>query len=429
MDTAITLGTVLFVLTALLEGVRRLAFARSLVARTRSRDQASGRLISSARSTLTGVTAIRIYGLILVVCALTCWRMIQLELGWARTPSRDQVELSPLRQLAADAAQRVFANNGLVSLAVVVVADGKAEIVCLGARSLAGREPVTDSTRFEIGSITKTFTGILLAGQVEAGKVTLDQRFASLLPVNVTVPRNASQEITLRHLATHTSGLRGMPPGYWTESQILAELGRTRLESAPGDQMAYSNFGAGLLGYALSRTQGSYVATIRAEILEPLGMHDTRIEPTDSPRPRMAQGYRGAIRLGPLVLARRAPRLGDSAEPLLGAGAIVSSARDMLRYLQANMGVSDTPIKLAIQRSHRELFRSATSGGLGMLWIVPRDSGIIWHNGQTPGYASYMGFSNDGRFGVVVMAGTRGSVPTDLGVEVLQQMRRRSTTD
>jgi CubicO group peptidase (beta-lactamase class C family) len=100
----------------------------------------------------------------------------------------------------------------LVSLAVAVVADGKAEIVYLGARALAGGEPVRDSTRFEIGSITKTFTGILLAGQVEAGTVTLDQRFASLLPVEVTVPRHAGREITLRHLATHTSGLRGMPP-------------------------------------------------------------------------------------------------------------------------------------------------------------------------------------------------------------------------
>lgn len=429
MDTAITVGSVLLVLIALVAGLRRLILARWLVARARSRQEKSGGSITRAGAALTGVIATRIWGLVLVVCAVTCWRLIELEIGWPGTPDHDQSAMSPLRQLATDAARKTFASNGLVSLAVAVVADGKAEIVCLGARELAGREPVSDSTRFEIGSITKTFTGILLARQVEAGEVTLDQRFASLLPVDVTVPRHAAQEITLRHLATHTSGLRGMPPDDWTESQLLAELGRTRLESAPGDQMAYSNFGAGLLGYALSRKQGTYAAAIRAEILAPLGMHDTGIEPDDSSRPQMTQGYRGAIRVGPLVLARRAARVGDWTEPILGAGAIVSSARDMLKYLQANMAGSGTPLYLAIQRSHRELFRSATGGGIGMLWIVPRDSGIIWHNGQTPGYSSYLGFSNDGRFGVVVLAGTRGYVPTELGVELLRQMRRHSTPD
>jgi CubicO group peptidase (beta-lactamase class C family) len=427
MDTAITVGSVLLVLIALVVGLRRLVLAGRLVARARGRREKSGRSVTRAGAALTGVIATRIWGLALVVCAVTCWRVVELEVGWPGIPDLHQGATSPLRQLATDAARRAFASNGLVSLAVAVVADGKAEIVCLGARALAGREPVSDSTRFEIGSITKTFTGILLAEQVEAGTVTLDQRFASLLPVDVTVPRRAAQEITLRHLATHTSGLRGMPPDDWTESQVLAELGRTQLESAPGEQMAYSNFGAGLLGYALSRKQGTYAAAIRTEILTPLGMHDTGIEPDDSSRPQMTQGYRGAIRVGPLVVARRAARVGDWTEPVLGAGAIVSSARDMLKYLQANMAGSGTPLHLAMQRSHRELFRSATAGGIGMLWIVPRDSGIIWHNGQTPGYSSYLGFSNDGRFGVVVLAGTRGYVPTELGVELLRQMRRHST--
>lgn len=241
--------------------------------------------------------------------------------------------------------------------------------------------------------------------------MTLDQPVASLLPDSVPLPGATRGTITLRHLATHTSGLPRSPEiprmalrlglaqliGYdayadYTERDFLAALTTTILQSEPGARSSYSNYGAGLLAYALSHDRGSYQDALRAEILEPLGMNATTVSVDEAHEARMARGYASSLRLGPIMFARPAGPLANNS-PLVGAGSVRSTATDMLKYLKANMGMTSGPRQDAITRSHRQLFRSAESGSIGMLWIVPRDSGIIWHDGLAPGFGAYMGFT------------------------------------
>jgi CubicO group peptidase (beta-lactamase class C family) len=124
-----------------------------------------------------------------------------------------------------------------------------------------------------------------------------------------------------------------------------------------------------LLAYALSRDRGSYQDALRAEILEPLRMNSTTISVDQADQARMARGYASGLRLGPIMFARRAGPLADHS-PLVGAGAVRSTAADMLKYLKANMGMTSGPLHDAVTRSHRQLFRSAESGSIGTRRVV-----------------------------------------------------------
>src|SRR5262249_20556032 len=144
------------------------------------------------------------------------------------------------------------------------------------------RHPDED-TIFEIGSITKVFTGLLLAEMVERGLVKLDDPIQKYLPVPVP------QEITLLHLATHTSGLPCDPPGWkprnnnnpfadYGTKELYAFLSSWRLEREIGTRYSYSNLGMGLLGHLLSlRVNMSFEDLVTRRICDPLGMDDTRI--------------------------------------------------------------------------------------------------------------------------------------------------------
>jgi CubicO group peptidase (beta-lactamase class C family) len=117
---------------------------------------------------------------------------------------------------------------------------------------------------------------------------------------------------------------------------------------------------------------------------------------------------------------------------LAGAGAIRSTGRDMMTFLKANMGLVSTPIDAAIRRSHRELFRDTAGLTIGMNWIRSFDDelaqNIIWHNGGTGGFRTYLGFTEDRQFGVFVLGNTANSVDA-LAVEILKSLVREHATE
>lgn len=332
---------------------------------------------------------------------------------------------SALREVVAGSAADYIKKESLVNLAVVAIADGNAEIVCFGRRSLTSATLVDEDTLFQIGSVTKTFTGLLLALQVEAGSVVLDTPVARLLPQSVVVPGKTRESITLRHLASHTSGLRGVPLASSTAEEFFASLASTELESEPGSKGVYSNMGAALLGYALSHGKGSYSDAVRTAILEPLGMRSTGTRMDEPVEGGLARGYRSSFRIGPLVLARRAEPSGYAAEPFHGMGELRSTPADMLKFLHANMAYESGPLHKAVRLSHRETFRSAESGRIGMFWLIAGEQGTIWHNGQVPGFHAFIGFTTDRRFGVVALTATRRPL-WSLGFSLLRQMRQQA---
>jgi CubicO group peptidase (beta-lactamase class C family) len=313
-------------------------------------------------------------------------------------------------------------NPGVV---VGIYDNGKTRIVALG-RSGAPNDSLDGNTVFEIGSITKVFTGTLLADMVARGLVAFDDPVAKLLPATVRMPSRNDRGITLLDLSTQHSGLPRLPdnmtpadPGNpyadYTVAQMYEFLGRYQLPRDPGAQFEYSNLGVGLLGHALAVRAGtSYEALVTSRILEPLGMRNTRITLTPEMSARLSKGF------GPNGYAVKNWDL----PTLAGAGALRSSANDLLRFAAAAMGAPGTPPAVAAalaeaERPRRDLAMPA-GAKIGLNWFTAHQGPveIVWHNGGTGGYRSFLGLDKAHQRAVVVLTNSVNGVD-DVGRHLL----------
>lgn len=268
-------------------------------------------------------------------------------------------------------------------------------------------------TIYEIGSVTKTFTALLLADAVQHGEVTLDTPVQKLLP-GFTIPKSGEHAITLLDLATQSSGLPRLPENMqpkdasnpyadYTIRDLKQFLAHYSLRRAPGQGYEYSNLGFGLLGIALSERAGMpYEQLVRKRITEPLGMKSTAITMT-ALNDRFAPPHDGS-RWDLGVLA--------------GAGALRSSTNDLLRYVAAHMHPSGALAKAMSEATKPLRGTEDESRKIGLAWQIETRNGhtITWHNGMTGSYASFIGFTGDR--GVVVLTNSARDV-TDLGFAVL----------
>jgi CubicO group peptidase (beta-lactamase class C family) len=192
------------------------------------------------------------------------------------------------------------------------------------------------------------------------------------------------------------------------------------LKHTPGQGHGhYSNLGAGLLGIALRRAAGAgnYEELIRATVLEPLQLSDTVVRPTADQSERLAQGYG----------FRRRPVDPWYLEGVAGAGALRSTAVDVLRYLRAQLDPDRTPLAEAI-RLTRQPWEPHRRMTIGLGWIRMKLPGgeMWWHNGGTGGFRSFAGFSPElGQASVVLVNDVRG--PDRVGVLALPSLRRRGS--
>jgi len=317
--------------------------------------------------------------------------------------------------IAAILSERIDAQRDGVGIVAGVIDAGGSRTIAHGRTRRRGRTPVGDDTVFEIGSITKVFTSLVLADMVLRGETTLDEPVRALLPVGAVVPSRGGREITLRDLATHTSGLPRMPSNFapadpdnpyvdYGPDQLLAFLAGHQLSRDIGERHEYSNLGAGLLGYALSLRAGrDYETLVRERITAPLGMHDTVITFTPSLRKRLAHGHD----------ARMRPVANWDMGALAGAGALRSTARDMLKFLAAVLGLADAPICAAIraQLAAPRLATESPNMTVGLGWHIKSDDHgtVVWHNGGTAGYRAFAGVDLARGAGVVVLTNTGGA--------------------
>jgi CubicO group peptidase (beta-lactamase class C family) len=302
---------------------------------------------------------------------------------------------------------------GIHKTLVFAFVDGdKSEVVAFG-KLATGKAPDGD-TVYEIGSITKTFTATLLAEAVLAGRVTLDTPLVRLLP-EFKIPSRGGNEITLGELAMQRSGLPRLPSNLrpkdpenpyadYDAAKLKAFLAGYELPRDPGATYEYSNLGFGLLGYALAHAANTTYGAMTAEkIFKPLGMTTSGTALTEDTRAHLAPGHDGSGN----------PVKNWDFDALAGAGAIRSTAEDMLRYLKANMGIGASPLVAAMQFAQQPRSDAVNAVRIGLAWMTTR-SGTVWHNGQTGGYASFIGFTADRRHGVVVLTDT-GVTADDLG--------------
>jgi CubicO group peptidase (beta-lactamase class C family) len=341
-----------------------------------------------------------------------------------------------MEELVALAARAEAPRHPGLVLGAVNRRTGQRTAVGAGHTRLPDGPAPTADTLFEIGSITKVFTGLLLAIAVLRGELSLDAPVRELLPTDATVPDRDGVPISVLHLITHRSGLPRSPLGRVAEARavlidranpyrdltsdrVLDVVAHTQLRRTPGTgRIAYSNLGVGLLGLALVNAAGadSYAELVRSRICIPLGMTDTDVLEDIDPG-RLAVGYQ-----------RGRPIDHWSLTGLAGAGALLSSGNDMLKFLAAQLQPDSTPLAEAVTLSHQE--RHHTRGfGIGLGWIVTGSTHnpILWHNGGTGGFAAFAGFDPRRGTGTVVLANSRRG-PEPAGLRLLKQLDRRLLT-
>ncbi len=314
-----------------------------------------------------------------------------------------------------------MADGRFQSLAVAVIEGGRSETFSFGTLDGDPKRVPDTHTLYEIGSLTKTFTGLLLAEAVRRGEVGLETPLAEVLK-GWSLPAVGARPITFLDLATHTSGLPRLPGNLhlkdpqnpymdYTDGDLRACLVGAVPERAPGAAFEYSNLGYGLLGKGLALRAGrSYGELVAARIAGPLGLHETFVD-----LPKGAEG-----RLAPPHDAAGAKVSPWDMGALAGAGAVHSSLGDLVRYLQAHMApAGELKAALAEVRHPR---RPGPGAGteVGLAWMIQKAPGgdLIWHNGMTGGYASFAGFTANGRRGVVLLANSAQDL-TELGLGIL----------
>ena len=320
---------------------------------------------------------------------------------------------------------RVDAGRSIGRVVGTVDAGGKTVIAAYGN---AGPDalPLDADSVFEIGSITKVFTAILLADMADRGEVTLDDPIAKYLPSNMRVPERSGRKITLLDLSTQTSGLPRLPDNLkpadprnpyvdYTVERMYEFLSRHELRRDPGEQFEYSNLGVGLLGHVLALRAGkSYERLVKERILDPLDMDHTAITLTPWMNTHLARGHNTA---GAVVM-------NWDVGVLAGAGALRSTMDDMLKFARANLAPHRTTrgrLQQVMQRTHAVRAPATNNAFVGMNWIVRRSNGqeVVWHNGGTAGYRTWMGFDKQKGLAAVVLTNSAHGAD-DLGFELLK---------
>lgn len=303
-------------------------------------------------------------------------------------------------------------------------ADGRTRIVAFGDPG-AGKPPLDGRTVFEIGSISKVFTATVLAELVQEGKVRLDDPAQKYLPAGVQIPTRNGKAITLGNLSEQNSGLPRMPTNLhpanpqnpyadYTVAQMYDFLSHYELTRDPGAQFEYSNLGVGLLGHVLSLATGKpYAALEHERVWDPLRMANTAIELTPEMRAHMAVGH---------------DEHGNVTEnwdlpTLAGAGAIRSTTIDMLKFADANLHPERGLLERAMAFAQR--VRAPTdnpNASIGLNWFIVHAGSdtIVWHNGGTGGFRTFLGLEPSRKVAVVVMTNSGGEGADDIGMHLLE---------
>lgn len=279
---------------------------------------------------------------------------------------------------------RIEVSKRGVGVVVGLVDASGSRVIAHGHVRRGGDERVTGDTVFEVGSVTKVFTSLLLAEMAERGDVRLDDPIAKYVPPSVKSPR--VREVTLLHLSRHTAGFPPWPDNMrpvdpanprdvYTNEMLFAFLDAHRTRRRAGTFQLYSNYGVALLGELLARRAGTdYDTALRQRILEPLGMRSTGTRPT-----------RG----------------------MPAAGSMRTTANDMLRFIGANLGIDPSPLAAAIRATHETTAdRQMPDLPMGLGWFHATYLGerLVLHGGATEGYKAFVALDLARNKGVVILS-------------------------
>lgn len=317
--------------------------------------------------------------------------------------------------------KRIDQQKQAIGIVVGIIEPKGRRVIGYGALTMGDPGIVDGDTIFEIGSISKVFTSLLLADMVNRREAALNDPATEYLPESVRMPDRNGKPITLLDLAAHSSGLPNVPSNLsrkdpanpyadYSVDDLYEFLSGYTLPRDPGSAVEYSNLGAGLLGHVLSCLAGTdYETLVRRRITQPLGMADTAITLSSSQKERMATGHNGMLAAVP----------NWDLPTLAGAGALRSSVNDMLTFLEGFLGYRESSLARSMKAMldvRRPLGKANFEIGLG--WFIAGD--CVWHDGGTGGFRSFAGYDPKAGVGVVVLSNAAmiGGV-SDIGMHLL----------
>lgn len=312
-------------------------------------------------------------------------------------------------------------DNDNQGLAIGIISGGQETVYTFGTADKKKGTAVDTNSVFEIGSITKVFTGIMLADEVVNGRMQLNDNIAHYLPGH----SEATQQVTMLQLSTHSSGAPRLADNFWSsvkdegnpyasygEKDLYAYLDHMKLNTAPGTHYSYSNVGAGILGNILCKQYGvSYEALVTKKVCEPFGMDHTSTKLNEYAKAHLAKGYSKGIEMNNW----------DFQDATAGQGALRSNIMDMMSFMRHNLqpsGELEAAMKLA-QQTHFTDPKSGQQMGLGWHkgWFY--DQPYFEHTGGTGGYRSFIGMIPGTNTGVVVLSNSDNDVAA-AGIELLK---------
>ena len=330
--------------------------------------------------------------------------------AWAQPPSDAEI-----RKILAD---RIDEKKQGVGIVVGIVDAKGRRVVSYGSFETDGKRPVDGDTVYEIGSMTKVFTSLVMMDMARHGEIALTDPVAKYLPAEVKMPQRNGRQITFEDISMQSSGLPRMPNNMkpkdfanpyadYSVAQLYEFLSGYELTRDIGSKYEYSNLAVGLLGYVLAlRAHTDYETLVKGRITEPLGMKSTGITLTSDEKARLAPGHN----------AQRTTVPNWDLPTLAGAGALRSTANDMLIFLSANLGFTKTPLApamAAMVEKHRPTETTGLEVAYAWHMLMRKGDPIIWHNGGTGGYRTFMGYDPKAKFGVVALSNFSNQVGVD----------------
>lgn len=318
-----------------------------------------------------------------------------------------------------------FIQNPLNSgLSIGIIQNGETTFYHYGETKKETAKLPNNNTIYEIGSISKTFTGYILAQAIADKKVSLDDDIRKFMAAKYANLEFEGNPILIKHLINHTSTLPRLPENLdqqlhfdpenpyinYSKEMISIYLQDYKMTSKPGIKQEYSNFGVALLGIILENIyKKPYRILLKNYISNPFKMKNTVENIIEPQKINFAMGYN---------LEGLEAKHWDLVS-FVAAGGIKSTIEDMTIYLQEN--ISETNSKIAL--THEITFSSDKQSN-GLAWVINKtkdNNTFIWHNGGTGGFTSFCGFIKEKKCGVVILNNSSNSVD-NLAVSILKKL-------
>lgn len=301
-------------------------------------------------------------------------------------------------------------------IVVSIVDEHGSSVVSYGKLDNGTDQDVDGNTVFEMGSVTKTFTALLLQDMIERGEMKLDDPVAKYLPKSVTLPTFNGRELTVFDLATQSSGFPHDPDNYdpklanhpyedYSVQKMYEYLSRYKLPWAPGTKFGYSNLGVGLLGHLMCLKAGTnYESLVTDRICRPLKMDSTRITLTPEMKARFVQPHNAS--------GYSVPRM--DYVTMEGSGALRTTGDDMVKYMSACLGLPPGRIGSLFEKTSRVAYiNQRKNWDVGLVWWLGEPlpgMKIVYHNGGSGGCCAFVGFDKTRRRGVTVLSNWRFNI-------------------